>query len=341
VVRTGTMPNSTVTPRVSIQSDYLKSQASDYEIVITPQASLSAAGYVSQIEEASPVVRYIKAAPVTVVAGETDQTIEPSAGAFFDAVIVKAAQQPRLHAPTINVQSDSLYIYDNAQNGTFAQYFDIYADEIKVGETTRYATTVDMSTLGIYAGVWQIKVKARAENFIDSEFSNAQSYTKIGKLQTPGLIITEGQGIGGGTATVVPVDYAEGYTIKAQIDSETTTNITVQPNALTVNLDAYLSSGCYALSAIAEGDGVYLDSDPSEKKVYMNVGMFVFFIDDVAYYAGTGERWFVWVVDHNGFEIDGYGRVIKDGTKMVMGLDTPADQDDVINSSTQYTLVDI
>ena len=115
-------------------------------------------------------------------AGNYAITVVAEAEGFTDSDVsnsVNYTVQAQLAAPTsaMNADGKTLEITDVAN----ATSYDVYVDgTLKTNvASTPNTTTVDLSTLSdISDGAHTVKVKAKADGYIDSEFSNEVSYTK-------------------------------------------------------------------------------------------------------------------------------------------------------------------
>lgn len=82
--------------------------------------------------------------------------------------------QPQLYAPTISIDGDVLTIIPNIDNGAFVLSYDLYIDDVLVGNYSE--TSIDLATLGLSAGTYSITAITKGTNFVDSVVSNSISY---------------------------------------------------------------------------------------------------------------------------------------------------------------------
>ena len=136
----------------------------------------------------------------------------------FSSVTVKiengaTGEKPTLFPPSISLQSDisKLTITDN-NNGAFEVYYDIYAeDEFIATLSNKTATLTDYIE---HTETIEIKIKAVANNFNSSNFSNSVNWIKFNADGTPGLAYelssdgTYATCIGIGTATDSEIEIA-------------------------------------------------------------------------------------------------------------------------------------
>ena len=116
---------------------------------------------------------------VAIVSTDTISINIPSVTGNIDINCVAVEIPPKLATPTIAMNADgkTLEITDVAN----ATSYDVYIDgTLKTNVASApNTTTVDLSTLSdITDGAHTVKVKAKANGYIDSEFSNEVSYTK-------------------------------------------------------------------------------------------------------------------------------------------------------------------
>ena len=121
---------------------------------------------------------------VAVITTDTISINIPSVTGNIDINCVAVEIPPKLATPTIAMNADgkTLEITD-VENATS---YDVYVDgTLKTNVASApNITTVDLSTLtDIADGAHTIKVKAKANGYIDSEFSNEVSYTKTSAPQ--------------------------------------------------------------------------------------------------------------------------------------------------------------
>ena len=116
---------------------------------------------------------------VAIVSTDTISSNIPSVTGDIYINCVAVEIPPKLATPTIAMNADgkTLEITDVAN----ATSYDVYVDgTLKTNVASApNTTTVDLSTLSdITDGAHTVKVKAKADGYIDSEFSNEVSYTK-------------------------------------------------------------------------------------------------------------------------------------------------------------------
>lgn len=81
--------DGSVTPTATISGDEIGTTASDYEITVTPSATVGS-GYVSGNKTGSAVTRYIQVEEKTTTPTTSAQDITPSAGKLLKKVHVNA-----------------------------------------------------------------------------------------------------------------------------------------------------------------------------------------------------------------------------------------------------------
>ena len=116
---------------------------------------------------------------VAVITTDTISINIPSVTGNIDINCVAVEIPPKLATPTVAINADgkTLEITD-VENATS---YDVYVDgTLKTNVTSApNTTTLDLSTLSDIAdGAHTVKVKAKADGYYDSEFSNEVSYTK-------------------------------------------------------------------------------------------------------------------------------------------------------------------
>ena len=85
----------------------------------------------------------------------------------------------QLFAPSIEINGDIITITDNDDNGAFTEGYgvyigDVYADD--VSENIVYINSIDYDIVSDTT----VKVVAKNDKFLDSEFSNVRTYSYIG-----------------------------------------------------------------------------------------------------------------------------------------------------------------
>lgn len=81
--------DGSVTPSAALSGDEIGTTVSDYPIVATPSAAVSA-GFVSAAGTGSPVTKYIQVESKSVTPSTAAQTIMPSSGKLIKSVLVAA-----------------------------------------------------------------------------------------------------------------------------------------------------------------------------------------------------------------------------------------------------------
>lgn len=79
-----------VTPTLTAVGDEIGDTVSDYEITLTPKATVNTAGYVSTISDGSAVTKYIQVEDKTVTPSDSSQDITPTSGKLMKKVTVAA-----------------------------------------------------------------------------------------------------------------------------------------------------------------------------------------------------------------------------------------------------------
>lgn len=81
--------DGSVTPTATVSGDEIGDTASDYEIIVTPGATVGA-GYVSGNKTGTAVTKYIQVEEKEVTPGVSAQNVTPSVGKLLKKVVVKA-----------------------------------------------------------------------------------------------------------------------------------------------------------------------------------------------------------------------------------------------------------
>ena len=131
-------------------------------------------------------------------------------------------------------------------------------DFLTANATPSAVTSVDLSALGLSAGVHSVYAKAKATGYMDSAASNTVSYTQTVKLATPVCSIS------GDTLSWAAIPNATSYTL--YVDSVSTqTGLTGTSFDLST---LSLAQGTYSIQLQAVGSGYYTDSDLSAAVSY-------------------------------------------------------------------------
>lgn len=140
---------------------------------------------------------------------------------------------PQLEAPTISLSGDTLSI-SSVPNATS---YDIYVNNTL--ETNIGTTTLDLTTLSLTTGTYSIKVKAKATNYLDSEFSNSVNYVISPQLDTPTISLS------GNTLSIEEVENAEYYDIYVDDVLEESVPVVSSFAHIYINKYNYSSGGAY------------------------------------------------------------------------------------------------
>ncbi len=90
----GTLEDAEITPSVSIESNLIGEDESDYPVSVTPSVNLSKAGYLSEIEEGTAITKYVKTETKSCTPSKSRQEIKASYGKLMEEVDVGAAEVP-------------------------------------------------------------------------------------------------------------------------------------------------------------------------------------------------------------------------------------------------------
>ena len=196
---------------------------------------------------------------ISFLTGDKAFNIDIPAEAVTGDIVYSAVVQDeitQLATPTIAMNADgkTLEITD-VENATS---YDVYVDgTLKTNvASVPNTTTVDLSTLSDIAdGAHTVKVKAKADGYIDSEFSNEVSYTKA---HTVILSLVAGDLYG-------PTKYSIYYEINGKVTSNSS-----QTGSNTVKIE--LTPNDYVDVAAASYDHRFREDPSNGNKVYTTFG---------------------------------------------------------------------
>lgn len=155
------MPETNITTMVTVDADFISDIESDYDLLITPIASINNPGYVSGASEGVPVTKYIKTESNIVTPSNEMQEILSSAVKPLLRVIARAADnvRPTLYAPSTSLSSTILTITNNLKNGGFVYGYDVYAtkngvDHLIIEDAT--STSINIASALSDAGLTEL-----------------------------------------------------------------------------------------------------------------------------------------------------------------------------------------
>ena len=179
-------------------------------------------------------------------------------------VTIMATCMMRLSAPTVAQANDNLTITKGDNNTTSFDIYDGDTYKLNVALASSSSTTavITISSLNLSVGQHSLRAKAKAQGYLDSDFSNSVTYDKYGKCDTPLAQINSD----GHTFVFTAVAYASSYTLYVD-GSIVQTGIVPPPTSFDLST-LTLSIGAHSVQIQAIGSGYYTNSDLSTSVQY-------------------------------------------------------------------------
>ena len=260
VQSTGTLPDSTLTAEAGVSGSVLTDEPGHYGITIQPRAKIDQAGYVGASVNGTEVVKYIKTETVRITA---NGTYYPSANRLIEEVEV-AVPQAKLNKPTLALLDDTLTVY-NANNGTFAEYVEVFvsgSSTVLSRVPAQDVTTFYLATMPLAVGYHSISARVTGTGMVNSDDANPVYYQSHAQLDAPVIGIQNTN-----TLTIGAVTNAHSYEVHADGDEY---HVTIETTANTVNLANLLAGKLdhFVITVYALANSYYTKSNASNAVNY-------------------------------------------------------------------------